>query len=130
MQTVRKRNLISNDGVIWVAVAVTLLAVVIVNHYGMPQKWHAAIMWTGVAFVPPTITRRKRWKSWSFWALWAVCITLHLLLMWLIFELLLGKFVVIGMLYVVPFGAIEAFFLLIVFSKKPARSPSNLKSQT
>ena len=97
------------------------LAVAIVfGRYGMPQKWHAAIMWTIVAFGPPTVTRRKRWPSPSFWGRWTLYFAMHLLTMWVVFEYLLEKVRVLGTLYVVPFATIEGFVLLVLFSKRQA----------
>jgi len=118
MQTMKNRTAVSDDMISWIVAGLALAAVIVLNSYGLPQKWHAAVMWTGVAFAPPTIVRRKRWGSWSFWAKWTICLSLHLLFMWFVFALLLARLRVLGMLYVVPFGAVESFVLLAVFSKR------------
>ena len=41
----------SGDAVLWIATGLALAAAIVFNDYlRMPQKWHAAIMWTIVAF--------------------------------------------------------------------------------
>ena len=120
MKKAKKQTVVSDNAASWIGVALALAAAIVFGRYGMPQKWHAAIMWTVVAFGPPTVTRRKRWGSPSFWGLWALLLALHLLTMWVVFYYLLAKVTVLGTLYVVPFAAIEAFVLLVLFSKKQA----------
>jgi hypothetical protein len=123
LKKAKKQILISDDTASWIGVALALAAAIVFGRYGMPQKWHAAIMWTVVAFGPPTVTRRKRWGSPSFWGLWTLFLALHLLIMWIVFYYLLAKVKVLGTLYVVPLAAIEAFVLLVLFSKKQAHRP-------
>ncbi|HEY1984947.1 MAG TPA: hypothetical protein VGG85_06035 [Terracidiphilus sp.] len=117
----KKQTVVSDDTVSWIGVALALAAAILFDRYGMPQKWHAAIMWTVVAFGPPTVTRRKRWGSPSFWGLWTLFLALHLLIMGVVFYYLLAKVRVLGTLYVVPFATVEAFVLLVLFSRKQAR---------
>lgn len=123
LKKVKKQTVVSDDAASWIGVALALAAAIVFGRYGMPQKWHAAIMWTVVAFGPPTVIRRKRWESPSFWGLWVLFLALHLLIMWVVFYYLLARVSVFGTLYVVPFAAIEAFLLLVLFSREQARRP-------
>jgi hypothetical protein len=43
---------ISEDTFSWITAGLALAAVIVLNHYGLPQKWHAAVMWTLVASGP------------------------------------------------------------------------------
>jgi hypothetical protein len=124
LKTNKKHAAISDNAIEWIVVGLGLAALIVFGQYGMPQKWHAAIMWTVVAFGPPTATPRKRWSSPSFWGLWTLYFVLHLLTMWVVFEYLLAKVRVLGTLYVVPFAAVEALVLLVLFSKR--QSPHSL----
>ena len=124
----KKRTLVSDDTVLWIGTGLVLAAAIIFDKQGMPQRWHAAIMWTAVAFGPPTVVRRRMWKSWSFWLTWLVYLSLHLALMWLVFAFVLAKIRVLGTLYVVPIAGIEAFVLLVLFSKRRVHRPLQTKS--
>ena len=123
MRTMKKRILVSDDAVLWIGTGLVLAAAIIFDRQGMPQRWHAAIMWTAVAFGPPTVVRRKRWNSWPFWLCWIIYLSVHLALMWVLFAYLLTKVRVLGTLYVVPFAAIEALVLLVLLSKRQVRRP-------
>lgn len=124
----KKHTEVSENAISWMVMGLVLVAAIIFGRLGMPQRWHAAIMWTVVAFGPATMMRRKRWRSFSFWGKWAIYLSLHLLLMWVLFEFLLAKMAVIGTLYAVPFAAIEGFVLLVLFSKRQVRHPHPSKS--
>jgi hypothetical protein len=87
---------------------------------GAPHKWHATIMWTGVAFYGVLIFGRRKWGSWLFWIFWAACLALHGIAMWLIFGQLLPR-LVLGTLYVVPLAFVTAIFLIGVFSRLERR---------
>jgi hypothetical protein len=119
--TMKKPNEISEDAISWMVMGLVLIAAIIFDRRGMPQRWHAAIMWTVVAFGPVTMTRRKRWGSASFWGKWTIYLSLHMLLMRVVFAYLLANVKVVGTLYAVPFGAIETFVLLALLSKRQVR---------
>lgn len=119
----KKQKAVSDNTVEWIIAGLALVAIIIFDREGMPQKWHAATMWTGVAFGPSTLWLRKRWRSWSFWLCWTIYLILHVLLMWILFEYLLARVKILGMLYVVPFAAVEAFVLLVLLSKRKVPRP-------
>jgi hypothetical protein len=105
---------LSDNAIVWSAAVVALIAAIILDKGSAPHKWHAAIMWTGVAFYGVLIFGRRKWGSWLFWIFWAACLALHGVAMWLIFGQLLPR-LVLGTLYVVPLAFVEAIFLIGVF---------------
>lgn len=107
---------LSDNAIVWSAALVALIAAIILDKGSAPHKWHAAIMWTGVAFYGVLIFGRGKWRSWLFWIFWVACLALHGVAMWLIFGVLLPR-LVLGTLYVVPLAFVEALFLIGVFSR-------------
>lgn len=112
----KKRIAGSDDALGWVGLTLVLIAAIILDKGAAPHKWHAAIMWTFVAFFGALIFGRKKRSSWLFWIFWLTCLGLHALAMWLIF----GRFfshLILGTLYVIPIAFIEAIFLVGMFAK-------------
>jgi hypothetical protein len=107
--------------VVLVAVLVAVSAVLLMDHLGMPQKWHAAIMWTGITFCGVLPVFRKRWLLWSFWASWAICLAIHILGMWIVFGQMLASIKAVGMIYAIPFGFGEGLFLLGILPRLEER---------
>lgn len=51
MRQKQRLTVVSDDAVLWIAAGLALAAAIVFNDYlRMPQKWHAAIMWTIAAF--------------------------------------------------------------------------------
>lgn len=100
----------SDDVLGWIELASVLAAAIILDKGNAPHKWHAAIMWTFVAFFGVLIFGRKRRSSWLFWAFWTACLALHMIAMWAIFAQLLPR-LILGTLYVVPIAFVEAVLL-------------------
>jgi hypothetical protein len=126
----KKHSSVSDNSLAWIGAGVALVVAIIFGKLGMPQKWHAAIMWTVVAFGPPMVGHRKRWGLWSFWLSWAAYLSLHVLLMWVVFAYLLARVRVLGTMYVVPFAAIEAFVLLVLLSKRDVHGARHSKPKS
>jgi hypothetical protein len=125
----KKQISISDKVIVWSAAAVGLIAAITLDKGSAPHKWHAAIMWTGVAFYGVLIFGRRKWKSWRFWIFWAACLGLHVFAMWLIFVQLLPR-LILGTLYVVPIAFIEATFLVGMFAKlEPKLNPEHHRRQ-
>jgi len=125
----KNHNVVNDDTVLWIGTGLVLAAAIILDRQGFPQRWHAAIMWTAVAFGPAIVVRRKRWGSWSFWFVCTGYLSLHLGLMWLLFAYLLARVSVLGTLYVVPFASIEAFVLLALLSNRRVAQVPGKKSE-
>ena len=112
---------------VWSAAAVALAAAIILDRGSPPHKWHAAIMWTVVAFYGVVIFSRPKWRTWQFWIFWAVCLVIHVFAMWVIFGQLLPT-PVLGTLYVVPLAFLEAIFLMGIFLKLERKLPQHSPS--
>jgi hypothetical protein len=136
MPRILKKGLAASDDAIgWIGLALVLLAAIILDKASAPHKWHAAIMWTFLAFFGVLVFDRKKRKSLLFWMFWTAFLVLHVFAMWVIF----GRFLphlVLGTLYVVPIAFIESIFLTGVFSRlarktapaHPERDNSRMKS--
>ena len=105
-----------DTAVAWFVAAIGLAAAFVLDTKGQPQKWHAAIMWTGCAFGSVVLISRAKWMSWRFWLSWTICLTAHIFLMWVIFEKALNR-VRLGTLYVVFPALIESLLLMGIISR-------------
>jgi hypothetical protein len=114
MHRASKKNSLSDDAMGWVGIALVLIAAIILDKGSAPHKWHAAIMWTFVAFFGVLIWGRQKRNSWLFWVFWAACLVLQVLAMWVIFGQLLPR-LILGTLYVVPLAFFESLFLFVAF---------------
>lgn len=122
----KKRRIFTSDNLILViAGLIGLFVVVLQFRLGLPQKWHAADTWTLVPFSVVIMVFRRYWSSWRFWGALLICLGLHLILMWEIFDRLLADVTWLGTIYVLPFEFIEVFVLIIVIAKimKKLREP-------
>jgi hypothetical protein len=116
----KKRTSLSDDALGWIGIPLVLIAAIILDKGSPPHKWHAAIMWTFVAFFGLLIFGRKKRNSWVFWIFWGACFVLHAVAMWVIFGRFLPR-LILGTLYVVPLALVESLLLLIVFLKLERR---------
>ena len=123
-----REGLVTNDDAFgWLGLVFVLVAAIILDEGSAPHKWHAAIMWTFVAFFGVLVFGRKKRSSWLFWIFWVVCLVLHVFVMWLIFGQLLPRLIV-GMLYVVPIGFYESILLVVIFSRLERKlAPADLR---
>src|SRR5205814_291328 len=116
MQRVLKKRIVAIDDALgWIGIAVALIAAIVLDKGSAPHKWHAAIMWTVVAFLGVLKFGQKKWKSWRFWIFCAACLGVHVFAMWVIFDQLLPR-LILGTLYVVPVAFIESILLIGLFS--------------
>src|SRR5581483_6860996 len=117
MRTVRHSASLSDNALEWIGVILGLTAIMVFDKRGMPQKWHAAVMWTLCTFGPFLVISRRRWRFWNFWTAWAICLGFHVCAMCVIFARIFARIEVLGMLYVVPLGFLEFIFLLPIIPK-------------
>jgi hypothetical protein len=97
------------------AFGIAALAVAIAaDENGMPQKWHAAIVGTVVAFGGSLWALKRKWKSASFWLAVITCFGFHVALMWLVFERVLSATKNVGILEWSPVAFAEWLILLLV----------------
>lgn len=111
-----KEGMVSDNVLGWGIILLGLVAIIILDKRSPPHKWHAAVMWTVVAFLGVLKFGQSKWKSWLFWIFCTVCLGIHVFAMWAIFGQLLPR-VIFGTLYVVPLAFVEAIFLIGVFSR-------------
>ncbi len=101
-----------------VGVCLTLIAAVIMDDRGMPQKWHAAIFGTTLPFVFVILIYHPAWlRRWSFWASVAICLALHLVGIWIFFQYVLKNVQQLGWGLWLPAAAVEAIVLLVAIKK-------------
>jgi hypothetical protein len=130
MSRVLKKRIALSDTVMgWIVAAIGLIAAFMFDTKEQPQKWHAAIMWTGCTFGGVVIIRRDKWMSWRFWLSWAVCVVVHVFAMWLIFAKVLASLRVVGTLYMVPLALVELIFLQRIMAKMERRLEGPPKQQ-
>jgi hypothetical protein len=113
----KKRADVTENFIVALIGVIAVVVSTIFNGHGLQQKWHAAIMWTGVAFGTVVLSTRKRLNSWRFWLVWISFLLLHVLTMWFLFSIVLSNVLVLGMLYVIPFGFLESILLISVMSR-------------
>jgi hypothetical protein len=127
IHSIKKRSNAGENLILLIAAACAVSISALFDHWGLSQKWDAAIMWTGVTFAVLVLSNRKALKLLRFWSRWATFLLLHLVLMWIIFSLLLAPFKVIGTLYVVPMAFVEALAMNIYFGKFLRASAKKLR---
>ena len=96
---------------------VALALATIADRRGMPQKWHAAIVGTVVPFGVVVLSYRLRWRRWSFWASLAICLIVHTLAIWTIFQYALWDVHTLGTLVWTPVAFVEMFVLLVALKR-------------
>ena len=80
----------------------------------MPQKWHAAIFGTIFPFGFLLLSYPSRClKRWSFWASVAICLTVHLVGIWILFQYVFEKIQQFGWALWLPVAIVEALGLLV-----------------
>ena len=113
----------------WIGGAAAVAAAIVLDNRGLPQKWHAAIMWTFTTFllylllsrhgrfigIRVDYAHRKQsrngWLRWRFWGISIVAMALHVSFIYLLFAIVLARVRVLGMIYVYPLGFVEGVVL-------------------
>jgi hypothetical protein len=67
MRILGKRILSSDNALSWICVGLALLAAIILDEDGLPNRQHAAIVWTVVALFGVLAFDRKKRNSGRFW---------------------------------------------------------------
>lgn len=110
-----------------------LVALLVGEHYirdpSNPLRWHAAVMWTVVAFASLFLWSTLFRRSWRFWVFSSAALATHIFAMWYLFGVLLPH-ALIGTLWVSGLGLIEGFALYILFLwLAPARDKIRPRAQ-
>jgi hypothetical protein len=116
-QTRHRSSIRENLGIL-IGVTVTIVAAIIMDGRGMPQRWHAAIFGTTVPFVFVVLSYPSAWlRRWSFWTSVAICLALHLVGIWILFQYGLTQIPRLGWGLWLPIAAVEAVVLLVAVKK-------------
>lgn len=114
----KKRSTLRENIVLLFGVCATLVAAILMDGRGMPQKWHAAIFGTALPFCFVVAIYPSSWlKRWSFWASIAICLGIHLIGIWVFFRYFLGKNQQLGWALWLPVAAVEAIVLVVAVKK-------------
>jgi hypothetical protein len=79
----------------------------------LAQKWQVALGMTAVPFWYITGVLRTRWGLASFWIAMTTYFIAHLLVIWLVFDILLGSFHRVAYVFSIPITMFEGLFLLM-----------------
>jgi hypothetical protein len=101
---------------IWLLAVVVfcLIATFYTEKWGLDRKWVTALLGTVVPFGFVTYVNRRRLARWSFWISLFVCLAIHLLAVWAVFQYVLSGFRTFSPLLWYPVMLLEMFALLIV----------------
>jgi hypothetical protein len=110
----RRRRASFFENSILVLVGVTAFYLAGLGHdRGSAQKWVTALFATVAPFSMVIYARRKT-LSWSFGMALLICLVIHILAIWVIFEYVLAGFSRFSPLLWLPFMLVELFGLIIV----------------
>jgi hypothetical protein len=107
--------------VIICACVVAVVAAIMADRAGMPQKWHAAIFGALVPFATVVSIERGSWRRWTFWTTLAACFVVNSLLLWICFEYVLWNVTTFGWIWWVPVAFVETFALFCLQSRLERR---------
>jgi ABC-type iron transport system FetAB permease component len=114
----KRKRLLSRENIgILIGLVISLVLAVIADRRGMPHKWHAAIFGTTVPFGVVVLSYPLRWSRWSFWVSLGICLIVHTLAMWIIFQHILSNIQNLGILLWLPVAFIEMFVLLVAVKR-------------
>jgi len=84
---------------------------------GIDQKWLTAVFGTLIPFGFVIFAFRPRLLRWSFWASLAMCLAVHVLVLWTLFQYILAIFQTFPILLWYPVMLIETVVLLIIVKR-------------
>jgi hypothetical protein len=106
------------ETIIWIVAGVVTLAIEIsMDSRRMPQKWHAAVIGSVLPFAVVIMGYRRWWLRWYFWLSLTLCLVIHVVAIWMIFEHVLTRTQELGTLQWFPIAFIETFVLAVVVKK-------------
>ena len=84
---------------------------------GIPRKWLTAFFGTLIPFSFVMYAFRQRVLRWSFWMSFLLCLALHLIVMWAVFQYALAGFRSFSPLLWYPVMLVEIFVLFIAVKR-------------
>ena len=114
---IRRRNSITNWSITFVAAVVTFALLIATDRRNISMKWVTAIMGTLGPFSFVVYACRRLAFRWSFWTALTICLAVHLLAIWIVFQYVLAAFQTVNVWLWLPVMLIEAFVLLIAIKR-------------
>jgi hypothetical protein len=103
---------VTENLVIFVITTVGLCTIILMDHSGMPQRWHAAIVGTAVTFGGVMLVDQRKWPHGAFWLSLGICFVGHVVMVWVVFQQLLSSVRTLGILIWAPIAFAEGILLL------------------
>lgn len=107
------------------ACTVAVIAGLVLYRLHVAQKWNAAFIGTLAPFWYLAAVFRLRWRHYSFWISFGICLAAHLLLLWLIFAVILGRTETVGIFVWIPAAMIESVPLYMSINALDRKFRSN-----
>ena len=114
---IRRRNAITNWTLTLTGAVLGFVIFVATERIGLPRKWVTAIFGTIIPFGFVICAYRGRLLRWSLWASLAICLTVHVLVIWVFFQYVLFNFQRFSILLWLPVMLIEVFVLLVAVKR-------------
>lgn len=95
----------------------TFWLAVVFHGRGIPSKWVTATMGTAVSFALVIYMHRQWLTRWTFWTALLICLLVHCVLVFVLFQFVLSDFSRVSPLLWTPVMILETFVLLIAVAK-------------
>jgi hypothetical protein len=110
----RNKAVVLENVLIMAAVVVCIVVAAVMDNAGMPQKWHAAVVGTGLSFLGVAVVYKRNWRLTSFWIAFCLWFAVHLAVITWVFAVVFASVQTIGILIWSPVAFGEGLFLLKV----------------
>lgn len=100
---------------------VTFVLLVVAHDFRVPGKWVTATVATIAPFALIVYAFRSRFSRGSLWLALSICLTVHCLIFFIVFQYLLSRVQSFSPLLLLPVMIIEFFLLLIVVKRLEER---------
>src|ERR1700722_8141797 len=115
-RSIGNRASVRNWAVTLIAALLTFALLAGANNRGIPKKWVTAVMGTLVPFSYVVYAFRRHLRR-SFWMALSICLALHSLAIWTIFQYVLVDFQSVNIWLWFPVMLIESFVLLVAVKR-------------
>jgi hypothetical protein len=112
----RRASLIEWLSAVALGLAAVVLGIAAYNH-GIPIKWVTAVMATLLPFSMVIYSYRRRPLRWDFWTAMAICLLLHSIGMWVIFQYVFSGLQRFSILFWYPIMFFEMIALLLAIKR-------------
>ena len=115
-RSIRNRASVRNWAVTLIAALLTFALLAGADNRGIPKKWVTAVMGTLVPFSYVVYACRRQLRH-SFWMSLSICLAIHSLAIWAIFQYVLVDFQNVSIWLWFPVMLIETFVLLVAVKR-------------